>query len=180
MNMLMNLGCGPEYPDGWVNVDRDMHIGAQVEHGAHNLDMRYPFPFDADSFDGVLMNHSLQQVRHTEVRDVLVNVHRVLRPGGAVRIIVPDVVAAVWAAERLDLDWPGFVAIEEPMNVECKLTRYLTWNGTNMTCFTEGALGHELAFAGFSTIWDGPGSSIDGLDALDSRLGESLLVEAIK
>jgi predicted SAM-dependent methyltransferase len=171
----MNLGCGPDVVEGWVNVDN-----AWNRPGVQCADMRVALPFDSATFDGILMNHSLQQVRHTEVRDVLVECRRILRPGGALRIIVPDVVAAFRAAENMDLTWPGFEAIEEPMNVECKLTRYLTWNGTNMTCFTLGALGHELAFAGFTFVAIGSESKIDGLDALDTRQGESLIVEAYK
>lgn len=182
VTMLMNLGCGPDIVDGWVNVDvlsLDLVPGVDdTNYLCH--DMREPFPFADHIFDGVLMNHSLQQVRDTEVKRVLENVHDMLRPGGAVRILVPDVVAAFRAWERMDLDWPGFAAIaDDDLNVDRLLTRYLTWNGTNTTCFTLGALGHELAMAGYVRAIDDGSTSIVGLDALDTRPGESLIIEAV-
>lgn len=188
----MNLGCGPELAPGWVNVDVDERPGFDVSGTAAPVylchDMRRPFPVARESFDGVLMNHSLQQVRETEVHDVLVNVLRILRPGGCLRIIVPDVVAAftAWSCsdgfETPDEMFAGFVAIEDidPRDIDRKLTRYLTWNGTNLTCFTQRSLVHELAIAGYASVIFDQASHIDGLDGLDSRVDESIVCEAIK
>jgi predicted SAM-dependent methyltransferase len=87
--MKLNVGCGPHYAEGWVNVDvtqsdeHNIHPDVLVEAGA-------PLPFDADSFDLVYLGHVLEHVPWDQVHKLVEDVARVVKPGGRIGIVGPD------------------------------------------------------------------------------------------
>ena len=84
---LLNLGCGGRYSTDaiWTNLD----MGAADRHViAH--DMRRRLPFDNNIFDGVYHSHVLEHFTQTDGRRFLGECHRVLKPGGVLRVAVPD------------------------------------------------------------------------------------------
>lgn len=169
----LNWGCGPDWadlPGGWVNSDI-------VDYGQpHVGDIRDGLRFDDEVFGSIVANHSLQALTHDEVGPALVELRRVLAPGGFLRVMVPDVVEAFRAFEQGEEDWPGFVAITEPWSLDRKFAHYLTWGGTNRTCFTRISLAEHLDAAGFRP----PAPEQPWLTDLDSRLGESIVATAIR
>lgn len=182
----LNWGCGPEVAAGWANsdiVDRGQdHVG----------DVLDGLPWPDGYFDGIVANHSLQALRYDEVSRALAELHRVLARGGRLRILVPDVIAAAYAFvgdapfhESRDprrhegAAWAGFQAISEPWPFERKFLHYLTWGGQNRTCWSVGTLVDELRAAGFIT-GEPADPELGWLADLDSRLGESVVVEAVK
>jgi predicted SAM-dependent methyltransferase len=80
----MNLGSGNDRLDGFVSVD---FFSSKVGYGA---DLRYPLLIDDAVFDGIFTEHALEHLNYTEVTHVLAECQRILKPGGLVRIIVPD------------------------------------------------------------------------------------------
>lgn len=81
----LNLGCGDiDYP-GFVNVDARprKHI-----HHVQRIDKLGAFADNSVAL--IYTSHCLEHVSHRQVLDVLKEWHRVLRPGGIVRISVPD------------------------------------------------------------------------------------------
>ena len=82
---LLNLGCGGRRHPDWTNVDL-------VPAGPDVLacDIRRPLPFAAGSFQGVYAAHVLEHLEPLEARRVVAEIHRLLAPGGVVRIVVPD------------------------------------------------------------------------------------------
>ena len=82
--LLLHLGSGPEHKDGWINIDL---LGDPVEI-AWNL--ARPIPFDSDSADGIFHEHLLEHLSLSDGLGFLTECHRVLRPGGLLRIGVPD------------------------------------------------------------------------------------------
>ncbi|MFP5208348.1 MAG: class I SAM-dependent methyltransferase [Acidobacteriota bacterium] len=91
--VLLNLGSGPRgIDDGhWVNVD-----GYPDKNVQYLIDFNRPLPFADRSFDGVFCEHVLEHFTLEEGERVAKEVFRVLRPGGAFRVIVPD---AAWVME---------------------------------------------------------------------------------
>lgn len=88
----LNLGCGREILDGFVNVDSVALPGVDV---VWDLTLR-PWPFKENTFDYVLARSILEHVPHTiqgERRDglllVMEEVHRILKPGGHLQVMVP-------------------------------------------------------------------------------------------
>jgi predicted SAM-dependent methyltransferase len=170
---LLNLGCGTTQPDGFVHVDREDYGTNDVcDFVADGL------PYPPWSFDGIVANHSLQQVPFHDWPGVLAECERILTPGGVLRIIVPDVAGAFDAYKRGNWDWfpNGEATIGE------RLTAYLTWYSTNLVCCTPEFLGARLHAAGFKGVTPQPPgrSALPELAALDDRLGESLFYEGTK
>lgn len=83
MPLRLNLGCGQKYLEGYVNCDVLKHIKADRHF---SLD-EFPYPFEVDSVDEVILDNVLEHLQ--DVVQVMRELHRILRPGGRLRIWVP-------------------------------------------------------------------------------------------
>ncbi|MGQ0577423.1 MAG: class I SAM-dependent methyltransferase [Betaproteobacteria bacterium] len=84
-NRLLNVGCGMHFHPDWVNVDV---VPASREVIA--ADVRKGLPFADQIFDAAYCSHVLEHLPRREACNLLQQMHRVLRPGGVIRIVVPD------------------------------------------------------------------------------------------
>lgn len=111
--MRLNLGCGPKTPSGWINVD--YFIGARLmknpllrwifrKTGIVKMDwspeiyihdLRRPLPWSNDSVDAVYSSHTLEHLSKEAGAHLLTECYRTLKPGGVIRIVVPDLKAFV-------------------------------------------------------------------------------------
>jgi predicted SAM-dependent methyltransferase len=85
--VLLNLGSGPRglATPNWINVD------AFPDTNVHFLlDFNRQLPFTNESLDGVFCEHVLEHFSIEDGLKLLKEIHRSLKPGGCVRIIVPD------------------------------------------------------------------------------------------
>lgn len=82
--LRVNLGSGSTRIEGWVNVDL-VGMGAEL---AWNLAHGPPFP--AGSAHAVFLEHVLEHFLASDAMGLLHQAHRMLRPGGVVRVGVPD------------------------------------------------------------------------------------------
>lgn len=82
--LRLHLGCGPHKLDGWVNVDI---LGM---HPDLAWDLRRGVPFPDASAETVFLEHVIEHFALADVLDLLDECRRVLRPGGIVRLGVPD------------------------------------------------------------------------------------------
>jgi SAM-dependent methyltransferase len=116
--LRLHLGCGTTTPAGWVNVDGS--LGARLAQlpalrpllratGVFRIDwspsirvhdLRRPFPWPNGSADAIYSSHTLEHLTREQGRRFLRECHRVLRPGGVVRIAVPDVALILQAYEK--------------------------------------------------------------------------------
>lgn len=96
MPKKLNVGCGPDIrpaADGWVNMDIVALPGVDV---VHNI-VDFPWPFEPESFDHMVLNHVLEHVPHHLGHEsgkdgfvlLMEEMHRVLRPGGTIEIFSP-------------------------------------------------------------------------------------------
>jgi predicted SAM-dependent methyltransferase len=81
----LNLGCGERHAKGWINLDFNSN---HPDVTAHNL-LR-PLPFADDSFDVVYSSHVLEHFAKNEGERLVKECFRVLKPGGILRLVVPD------------------------------------------------------------------------------------------
>lgn len=81
----MNLGCGDRYLPGWVNVDFVSYSNDVIKHN-----LLQPLPFENSNFDAVYSSHVLEHFSRAEADNFVSEIYRVLKPGGIVRIVVPD------------------------------------------------------------------------------------------
>ncbi len=81
----LNLGCGGTYHLSWTNVD----FISDTDHVvAHNLLQGVPFPDSV--FQVVYHSHVLEHFPKSEAKPFIAECNRVLKPGGIIRIAVPD------------------------------------------------------------------------------------------
>jgi predicted SAM-dependent methyltransferase len=84
MNYL-NLGCGSRFHTDWVNIDFSSTDKSVI---AHNLIQGIPRP--DRSFDVVYHSHVLEHFTKPQAQSFLQECYRVLKPGGTLRIAIPD------------------------------------------------------------------------------------------
>lgn len=63
------------------------------EHEFVRHDCRKPLPFGAETVDHILCSHFLEHIFPSEADAIITDFARVLKPGGTVHIIVPDILA---------------------------------------------------------------------------------------
>jgi SAM-dependent methyltransferase len=84
LGKLLNLGCGAEPNASFVNVD--IHPGPNII----SHDLRRGVPFPERTFDLVYHSTMLSQLRPAEALALTRECHRVLNPGGILRVVTED------------------------------------------------------------------------------------------
>ena len=85
----LNFGCGTRYAPGWTNID--FHgDGTYVKR----VNLLAGFPFPDNSFDVVYSSHVLEHFMPQQAAYLVRESHRVLKPGGILRTVVPDLEAS--------------------------------------------------------------------------------------
>jgi predicted SAM-dependent methyltransferase len=82
---LLNLGCGNRFKDGWVNIDFNSQDPSIINH-----DLTTSLPFETGCFDLVYHSHVLEHLNPIQGQNLIHECYRVLKPGGIIRVIVPD------------------------------------------------------------------------------------------
>ena len=91
---LLHLGSGHNPLEGWVNADffnYRLKFWAIEEHPDWMLDLRYPLKCDDNVWDGVFTEHTFEHIHPHHVFNMLRELHRTMKPGAWLRIVVPDV-----------------------------------------------------------------------------------------
>lgn len=178
----LNWACGPVVATGWLNSDESEYAGGGYpEHLGRIQD---GLPFGYATFDYVVSHHGLMMLAEDELVPALRELRRVTKPGGWLRLSVPDLPTAIEAWACGSKQW---FPLDAP-DVDTALCRYITQGGATRSVFTEGRLQRLLNEAG----WLDPtgvahGISLAaqrgadyGITALDSRPDESIYMEARK
>jgi predicted SAM-dependent methyltransferase len=111
----LNLGCGPVQPAGWVNIDGSNRarlaawlpwldrllirtgVLSPTEFGPQVVtrDLRRPLPFRAGTVSCIYAGELWEHFEYPDAVRLTAECFRVLAPGGALRVCVPDG-AAFW------------------------------------------------------------------------------------
>lgn len=81
--MKLNLGCGRNPLDGYVNLDRAPLPGVDV---VHDLE-QFPLPFDDDTFDEIIGIDLIEHV--TDALGLMEELHRIATPGAICTFALP-------------------------------------------------------------------------------------------
>jgi SAM-dependent methyltransferase len=112
--ILVNAGCGRVHHPDWVNLDF-----APDSPGILRCDLREGLPFSSTSVDVVYSSHVLEHLDKAAGHHFLKECHRVLRPGGILRVAVPDFEGLVRAyIEAVDAPGEQEVAMLEWLRIE--------------------------------------------------------------
>lgn len=79
----LNLGCGRFKKPGFVNVDAYPHLEPDVVHDLNEI----PYPFPDNHFQLIEADHVLEHLH--DAFSVMLEMHRILAPGGRMVIRVP-------------------------------------------------------------------------------------------
>ena len=84
----LHLGCGQRVLPGATHIDLADFPHIEFAHDFRSLPM-----LDASSCDGIYASHCFEYIDPSEVPTVLADWKRVLKPGGILRLAVPDFAA---------------------------------------------------------------------------------------
>lgn len=80
--MKLNLGCGTDIKEGWVNADK-----YPISKKVVKCNLEKKFPWRNNAFDEVYIRHALEHSKDSEFS--LEEIHRVCKNNAKVTIIVP-------------------------------------------------------------------------------------------
>ena len=174
----LNWGCGGHTAPGWINADVKEGGGIDL-----TCDVLKGLPLETGSVDYAVSIHALPEIHYNDQVPVLAELKRVLRPGGVLRLALPDLLKGVRAYERGDRDY-FLVPDEHAKSMGAKLITQLIWYGYSRTLFTPEFVLELLGRAGFERAvecrYRQTASSFPDIVELDNREPESLFVEAWK
>jgi predicted SAM-dependent methyltransferase len=214
MALRLNIGCGRSPTPGWINYDNspsvwlarwpmlarllgragmvDAHGLAFVEfcrvNDIRHADAARRIPHEDGSVDAVYASHMLEHLDRVEARAFLAECRRVLRPGGVLRLAVPDLRNAAYQYLRLS-DADGFMRhlqfdLDKPRGPIAQLRRMLTGGRGHHWMYDSDSLVTLVAAAGFVEVElaDRTRTRIGQPGALDlnEREADSLSVEAAR
>jgi SAM-dependent methyltransferase len=177
----LNLGGGGAWKhDGWTNLEYDL---------GYDLARVGLTDFRTGSVSRIFCSHSLEHMPIESARRLVADCHRVLKPGGVLRLVLPDCEKFVRAWREGDKQFylgNGFLTPHFQSEVDClihmggnpesfekpsKITHYFFWDRYSLTWL--------LVLAGFRTIHDSAfGESVDPVlrqtAAMDEKTGMPL------
>lgn len=80
---ILNLGGGSNCIEGCLTVAVDP--GAEVY-----LDVTKPFPIPSEVVDGIFCEEVVEHISADDARDMLLECLRIMKPGGVIRLVTPD------------------------------------------------------------------------------------------
>jgi SAM-dependent methyltransferase len=175
----LNWGCGGHTAPQWINSDRN------DQNPAVNLpcDIMEGLPLPSDSIDYAVSIHALPEVPYDRQIPVLQELRRVLKPGGILRLCLPDLLKGIDAYRRGDRDY-FLIPDKDAERLGAKLITQLIWYGYSKTLFTSEFIEELLLKTGFRRVthcsYMKTACRFPEIVELDNREPESLYVEALK
>jgi len=146
-------------------------------------DIENGLPLEDDSIDYTVSVHALQEIAYPDLVPTLRELRRVLRPGGVLRLILPDLDKGIQA--YLANNPAHFLVPDEDVkSLGGKFIVHMLWYGHSRVLFTHDFVEELLLKAGFAHVVRcqprETASAHPGIVELDNRESESLFVEAVK
>jgi SAM-dependent methyltransferase len=170
--MHVQYGCGFSVGAGWRNFDasptlrleRIPGLGRFIKKNAHRFPLEVEYgdivrglPIDDAACDGVYASHVLEHLALDDLRIALARTHRILRPGGVFRLVVPDLEALTRAyIASQDREAAGRFLRDSGLGLECRprsllqILASLIGNSQHLWMWDYKALAHELQQQGFT------------------------------
>lgn len=143
----LHLGCGPKRLPGFINIDGNFLHKTNLW-----LDLRNGLPFPDCTVASIYSCHVFEHFYPDDLAQLLRECHRVLRPGGGLRGVVPDMGGAVLAYVEQRRDY--FIDFPRPLcSFGGKLSNLLFCDGNHRQCFDFSYMEEMLGEAGFAEIW---------------------------
>jgi predicted SAM-dependent methyltransferase len=119
--MRLNLGCGEQVVDGWLNVDyalgarvskipviRELAQKTGIFHTTWDkriflTNLTKDFPWEDNSIETIYSSHTLEHFTRAQGQHFLRECFRVLQPGGTIRIVIPDLAHIVNSYQKKEI-----------------------------------------------------------------------------
>jgi predicted SAM-dependent methyltransferase len=195
--LKLNIGCGTSGIQGWVNIDNSPTIllsrlpfGRRIFRtpdwppGVCRADVRKRIPFPDASVSYIYSSHTFEHFTYEESLLVAKECFRVLKPGGVLRIVVPDLgilVSDYLAGAASPKASHRFIG---RLLLTCSVRDVLHSGAHHKQMFDAASLTHMFKEAGFPnpSVSAFGNSRIPDIAAieLESRRSESLYVESVR
>jgi predicted SAM-dependent methyltransferase len=169
--LKLNLGSGYRPLESFVNIDL---VGAPVDLAWNILD---GIPFADGTVDAVLSEHVLEHVTLPQGQRVLQEAFRVLRPGGILRVAVPDAGLLLRSyAGTSNHDWA------HAFPTRMLAVNALFYGHGHRTMYDDTLMVSQFEIAGFDEVATrhAGDSGISPVSGSPSRAEGSLYVEGVK
>ena len=80
--MKLNLGCGKDLKEGYVNIDI-VDYGGNIIHDLNS----YPYPFEENTFDEIYASHVLEHLNN--FHNAVSELYRIAKPGAIIIVYAP-------------------------------------------------------------------------------------------
>jgi predicted SAM-dependent methyltransferase len=186
----IQIGAGESHAAGWLNTDIEPTAGQAF------LDATRPLPFADGSVAYIFGEHVIEHITYDQALGFLKEAHRVLAPGGKIRMVTPNLLQFVslfqepnpkYIARKLDFhSWP----VDSPDPEALVLNNEMHWFG-HQFLYTPKLLKASYAQAGFADVRHyHAGETSDEVfkevelrsqgDWRDVNLFEAMAIEAVK
>ena len=159
--MKLHLGCGNKKIHGWVNVDTRKEESPDVVLDIKNIHKKYN-----NAVDIIYVSHVLEHFDKHSIKNVLDSWYKALKPGGTLRISVPDfeaVVSRYLVCKDMDelqgflvggqknpfdyhyqvFDFPRLCTVLEESNFkDFKISDWRTWDHSYVDDYSQAYLPH--------------------------------------
>ncbi len=199
---IVNFGCGPFATPGYINIDGSVTVllaklplpaswiysKAAFVRAVRQAGVRYGrakrIAFPPGTLDAFYSSHTLEHIPQRDCAVLMARVHGWLRPGGVVRVVLPDLrrMAEAYAARAIDAN--AFVRRTYLATESNSVLSRLIGGGVHHWMYDAGSFGTLLRESGFSEVTEAEfGVSrmpeLSRLD-LDLRRPESFYIEAVR
>ena len=150
----LHIGSGWRLLDGWLNTDLELIPDVM------QMDATQRFPFADGTFQYVYTEHMIEHVPYPQGTLMLRECHRVMRKGGVIRVITPDLAAIIGlyrsglsAIQKEYLSWfcQAFVPAEYPHNAASAINAMFRQWG-HQFIYDEATLAEAMRAAGFRSV----------------------------
>ncbi len=202
-DVKLNLGCGLAVEPGWINIDGSLNaFFANLPRFFHRIvykysgaseyykkekyyeilknnifvhhDLSFGIPYSDASVDYIFSSHFVEHLFEEDAIKLLGECYRVLKPGGLVRISVPDLKYAIdlYNQDKKDQTLSAYFFVEDKENY---FSRHKYMYDFEM-------MSSRLEKLGFKKInrCEYRSGSLPDCELLDNRPSDSLFVEAQK
>ncbi len=152
---LLNIGCGRRYHKDWLNLDLETNDPNVIRH-----DVNRGLPFEEGRFSAVYHSHILEHLEPSEGRELIAECYRVLKPGGVLRIAVPDLECIArlylemhqeaWLGDetsQINYNWMKLELLDQLVRRSSggKMGRYMASREIKNSQFVKSRLGDEFS-----------------------------------
>jgi len=170
----LNLGSGPSGINGWLNYDSGVLPWLSRHSQLRRLvcflgllpksydviwpetqlvDIRNRFPLDDNSTDNIYCSQVLEHFELYQAQEILREAHRVLKPGGLIRVSVPDIkkmFSLDITPREINVLWWGYEKDIPPTNFFVKISRLFIRD--HQWHYDETSMKQLLSDSGFKNI----------------------------